>query len=705
MKNRKEILYMLFCVLNIYIAALLLYHFDEGTYNFKKYAVEILSGISFMSRHWLCSIGVLIHILGTAVYEFFASKKRRSREDTALWISVLTSVPMFLISICPIISGEGDRYIAAQMILLPAAAGAGIWLGRLLAGRYKGVKQFYLPDILYIAVCVVLSAAVCIGLGTESGNCEFENSDTFILGYTLFETEDFERFCLYVIVGVFISGILYSLFSEFEYVQERLVRAIMAAFIIFMPVSVFMYIKNYDSLLWNFMYELPFAQTIAVFAALCGVLVGYYIRILRVGGDEDFDKRKRLIKTAVTFVVIAVVFCAFEWRFFLMPKVNVWESMKVDENAIVQIEVSDEGTYDGKIYFTRDPECIQKIVDYIKTQRGVSVINLPNKEDSDCYTVTAYDKDYEEVFCISSYCKGEIWAVGKVGVYSSNKIVLPKQYYGMENTAKESYYDLVTSGRPMTKEEKLGYIKNNVIWPPTYGVWSNLIADDDRDIRLAVVGKIAENKADETERYTGLSYEEECLLEQMMHDEDIAVRKMVYGLIGGDGYMDVSGAELYEAAITENDPKLRFYAVNNWIDYVISENYEYNKIRAEEYVRGRFNAYVNDIDKLPYACALVKLDQGFYYRYVKEYLETLPDDEYGDIKAAVREMFSLPEWRETESGSLVRTSAETDFEPEEQTNEPAEQTNEPEEQTNVYVGGTMTQNIAGADIRLYESEK
>ena len=128
MKNRKEILYMLFCILNIYIAALLLYHFDDGSYNFKKYAVEILSGISFMSRHWLCSIGVLIHILGTAVYEFFASKKRRSREDTALWISVFTSVPMFLISICSIIRGRGDGYIAAQMILLPAAAGKGAYL-------------------------------------------------------------------------------------------------------------------------------------------------------------------------------------------------------------------------------------------------------------------------------------------------------------------------------------------------------------------------------------------------------------------------------------------------------------------------------------------------------------------------------------------------------------------------------------------------
>ncbi|MBQ9518464.1 MAG: hypothetical protein IJR59_01030 [Firmicutes bacterium] len=652
MKTRKiraeDVIFLLFCIFDIYILPVILTYKDAFA-DFGKKGFDIAKACSALTG-WAGGFGAFILMFGAAVYVFFKNKKQRSGDNT-LWTAVFTLLPLEVFALAAVIYGDSSGYGAVMLYIPVIFVCGGIWLGRLIAGKYKGIRQFYAADILYIAACAVLLAASGIFM---------QNDVLSPIGTAVLLAE------------LFLLSLLYGRFSEFEYIQERAVRAMLVAALVFMGVSFGFAARNFD-FSKIFYAEMPqyyywngfkggrqsFLKTYSSFAAAVsvisltagiGVAVGYYLRIMRLGGaeesNEEKEKRRKVIFCGITAAVLLLC-TVYQARFLAFKRVSLYDLLNAGTAKTIAISLSTDNG-ENTIY-TLSKDGIEKILDTLKNEKAVEVRTLPHKHKTDGYTVTAYSEQ-GKMFRLEMRQRGEM----DISVYEPEiigyDVILPKQYYGFEPTKINEYADIINSAAEPDTEEKLRFIdadQDNYLIKAS--VWESFVTDRDVKVRQAAAAKapsvklIAKFAADKDEGVKAAAYK---LLEERCFNwkREYFVENGIYDL-------------LQELADTEKDEKYRFYAVNCFASAVKKVHYtEWSGKRTVfKDFQGKYLNSSNDIDKLTYACAMLLSGDKKYLDEIREIADRLPD-EYGEIKEFIPVIFTRAGYVELKDGSFENTA-------------------------------------------------
>ena len=600
---------------------------------------------------WLCSVGGILQILLTAGYEYFACKRERKRDDTALWLLLSVMLPVMLLLpfdfYCELFEDVLVIPVTAGVFLAaPLLSAAGIWLGRLAAGKYKGIKKFYKTDIVYIVLSIAL-AGVCWAFIYK--NSQMTGFDSF---------SDVTE--LYIPALYFVLAVLYGRFSEFEYMQERLARAMTVGALAFMPCGFAYYNYEYVGRLhWKFeidglIHYTAYAAVIASGIALAGVVFGYFLRIMKLGGDEPRIKKplvKRLMPPVIAVLTIALLAGGIKiyqrYRYYFNNRsVALWDMLETNEEDIFLVDfIYWENTCEPQRLLSIDRETIHGIAQAVKSEKTVKRDYFPMKnKEGEGYTLNVYNDKYEFLFGLDMYSLmvGELYTnVGEE--HEGDRLFIADQYYGREPSKAKQYREIMLKGkisdreksellldegetdyydglskeifceRSRTTEEKRAILKKDRV---PGQILMLLIDDEDPQIRLDTVVRAGYLMAD-----TG--YLGWCVQEVLMtaaEDEDVRVRAEAYKLLGCY-YGDEMLQKLFARVNDEPDETARFYAIYAWgmcarynfdggsrphvVNYKngIWANYDFHINFAEE----RFQNETSDICKLAYACVL----QGF----------------------------------------------------------------------------------------------
>ena len=621
----EDIIFFLFCIFNTYILPPVV---DGNFDRMYKNETQLFKNVEKMQAFG-GSVGCFVLMFGAAAYSFYAAKKRADfGRDRPILISLSVFVPLGLVTVYLILKGwlDGFEFAGGYMPFIFAAAG--IWLGRLLAGRYKGVRQFYIADIIYIILCLALAVLFMI----------FEKRNVVT-----------DEISVFFAVTLAVISFMYGRFSEFEYMQERLLRAVTVSAAIFAaacaPFLVTGFAGNFTSCC---AYMSKYIFNTGSIAAI-GVVMGYYLRIMRLGGDEagSVKKQKRIIIINTVFMLLLfLAYTAYSARYFVLKSENVYKLLDADGKDINTIYYSD-----GNVeFFTVSNETIEKMLDVIKTENGVKVSELPRSHDTDGYEMTAYDKN-GMAFVLKMHKRGELSIEintnipAYYGIPADHyNVVIPKQFYGFSPTNREEYLSIMKTAAKPTFDDKMklitGSSQDMIRDFPDF--WEELIKDPDVDIRLAAVENINDT----------------ALLTKLAQDKDKDVKAAAYEKLKAmhfskdfdfDMWTDTDSwgriDEFSELAENEPDEVYRFYAVNLLAYYMTSyaEGYLGEKVDADWlylYLNGEYENSHTDIDKLTYKCAMKVCGYDGYYEDIGRLAEALPDEgKYAEIKKTVRDMF------------------------------------------------------------------
>ncbi|MBQ9518667.1 MAG: hypothetical protein IJR59_02095, partial [Firmicutes bacterium] len=469
MKTKKiraeDIIFFLFCIFNTYILPPVV----DGNFDvIYKNETQLFKNVEIMQAFG-GSIGCFALMFGAAAYSFYAAKKRADfGRDRPILISLSVFVPLGLVTVYLILKGwlDGFEFAGGYMPFIFAAAG--IWLGRLLAGRYKGVRQFYIADIIYIILCLALAVLFMI----------FEKRNVVT-----------DEISVFFAVTLAVISFMYGRFSEFEYMQERLLRAVTVSAAIFAaacaPFLVTGFAGNFTSCC---AYMSKYIFNTGSLAAI-GVILGYYLRIMRVGGESEYKKStdRAVLITGVIITAAFVGYAAYYARYFAYESKSLYDIAGA-ENA----DITAMCFYDGKNELvTASGGSINKMLDIIKNEKGAIVSTLPYKHSGDWYELVAYNAD-NMVFTLNMRNRGEMeLTTFTKDVPTAYRVVLPRQYYGLNNSDKEDYISIIKSAAPPTYDEKMGIINasnENLIYAIP-GMWKSFLDDPDPQIRRAAAEK------------------------------------------------------------------------------------------------------------------------------------------------------------------------------------------------------------------------
>lgn len=600
-----EILYLLFCVFNIYLLPLILGKALFG-YSGWKSLIELWPRVV---RIWINGFGCFVIMLGAAVYEYY--NKKSQIKDGAIWLYIFAVLPHIAFGLISALIGGLDSLTLIDNFQPLIFAGGGIWLGRLASGKYKGIKQFYTPDLLYILGCILVFAV----------------SSGFLFKDIL--SEEYE---LYIGLILLLISAVYGRFSEFEYIQERLLRAVMTVSLVFTAAFI-VYFCEKQGYASNpaFVFE-DFA--IAFFkpsaTAVIGVCMGYYLRIMRLGGDRAYykkDTKKTVLKYIVAVSAVLFVPVFIEARYYFQKQVNICEAAGIDltDAAIISICDSDDGT--GRVY--TDKDCINKVAEILKTEKGTEVKTLPGRKKSGFYRINVFDKNGAIILYLNMEHKGEL-SVGNYKNGKSGKYILTKQYYDTEDTKKDDYVNALKNSMPQNTEQKLEFIKEIDCGIFDYYImqsfFKNYVIDRSKEVRLAAAEKLGSMEY--------VIFKE--IYMPVLLDENAEVKAAAYESLEKSGavadYNDID-----DLVDKEKDGKYRFLAIVFWGKTVREED----KQTLTEYFRGRYENAEEDIDKLAYICALLETGDNEFIGEAMDILQRLPDtQDYEKIKTVAGEIIN-----------------------------------------------------------------
>ena len=662
----KEILYIFFCIIDIYILPLLL-NYKDVFLNLGKnefYAAEACAAMT----GWAGGFGGLMLLIGTAVYEFFACKRRMGQKsDNAVWTAVFALVPLAVYALISTVKGENSGYGVVMLYMPVVFACGGTWLGRLMAGKYKGIKQFYAADIIYILACAVLSV-VC---------------DMFLKKNVLTDIG-----VAFLFTDLFLLSVIYGRFSDFEYMQERALRAMLISALVFTAVAFAFCINFFDfskifykemgqSYYWKesffnggrknilkiYTSFAGFISSISA-AAWMGTVTGYYLRIMRVGGTDEINKKREqrqriILYTAATAVLS--VYLGYHARFWFFESVKLYDLIGADASKITAIGIKCDNYEENGFSenYTLSRESIEEIIDILKNENGVVVDELPQKHDTERYSLTAYDI-HGLYFDIEMSQRGEmlVRAITPRGKYN---FIIPRQYYGLEKTKLNNFIKIIRSAPEPSYTEKIRFItaREKDIYFDTVSVWEKFLTDEDTRVReLAAENVPCVN-----------------MLAKFALDKDMDVKAAAYNALvdcyfngNNKAYYEenCAGNALFDLANGETDEKYRFYAVNCLAEAARRTIYPEWTKKSEifMYFHGKYMNSFKDIDRLTYACAMLISGDERYCDEIKEIAKRLPDDgEYADIKQRAIDICEAkrykksgydPSLRENDSSPMLR---------------------------------------------------
>ncbi len=220
---KAELLFMALCVLNIYIIPFaFVYRVFLNTYMLEKFIV--------VSGKWICGTGGAFTMLAAAVY----GALKKEKDEKWIWTDILLGLPAAVIDVIMLIKADmpQNEFITREyefvmmfvrIILLLFQTAAGMWLGRLITGKYKGERQLYPLDIIYTAAACVCCYILCAASKTS----------WIIINVSRDSCYDRNRYGM-VIILFFAVSVLYGIFSKAEELHERVVRAMTVGFLAFL---------------------------------------------------------------------------------------------------------------------------------------------------------------------------------------------------------------------------------------------------------------------------------------------------------------------------------------------------------------------------------------------------------------------------------------------------------------------------------------
>ena len=454
-----------------------------------------------------------------------------------------------------------------------------------------------------------------------------------------------------------------------------------AAFLLFMPLGYADFANSNIFVTYNSPHKIDFkslseysanAAAIAVGIAAVGVLIGYYLRIMKLGGNEQPVKRTVILKRAAFFVMAAGIYFFVvkavnfynEYKYwFAACEVNVWESLETDENDIFMLEMVDLGygySDETQKTYTVDKDAIFEFVNEVKKEYATEYGSGLQRKECMGYKVTAYDKNYNKLFILrmDSHGKGVLEISDGYGD-NMHLLLIPDQYYGKQPTKHDVYRSIIYSHRLKGKERKELISKthenNNYteILNDTYNsgdftdeeklaligspdtslvILCNISKDGNADIRKAAA------KALGRPEYSG-SWSARDRLIRLSRDVP-PVRASAYESLSSYPYYEVIKL-LYEKSKTEEDEKARFYAIISWSSAIkqhFDERsdgwlFEYgaglytNRDYQPKYAAERLVKEESEVCKLAWYCALATLGKEEYKAEGKALYEKIQDEE------------------------------------------------------------------------------
>ena len=641
--SKTDGIYIILSIVNMYIIPfvllwVILNKAELQLYIRKLYDIGISTNIFNTAGLYFLGCGGIVQAILTALYE----KHKKENNETALWIMVLLSVPLVLCGFLTYLHHDtvaNEVAALAGPVAVPVFAAAGMWLGRLAAGKYKGIKQFDLSDKIFTGISVLLFGLYCLNM---FANLPFDVETGFV--------------CILFIFGLACAA--YSRFSDFEYLTDKLVRAVVTGFVVFLPCgAVYRILSNITNMqLGDKYYEnmqyVMLAAPLAAVAAFIGVLTGYYLRIMKVGGDGilkkiPFSKKvKGFFKAAAIFAaVICILYIYAQNRYWFSRKnVNVWDVMGIDENDIYALRVEKEHKTDffddmdnDDAVITVDRAAIHKIVETLKAEKGTRCAFTDNKKDCEPFYIYACDKDRKVLFEISvdTHWCGEYWVnwdmvhgyVGYLYLQKYANILIPAQYYGKQPTKGDFYYN--TAKKAKLKGEDREKFINDSLNSQYYLIMYYGCDPDNKDpkVRAAVADLLGTDTftAEEDDNYGYWS------LRALVDDEDENVKSKAFISLGNYKREDAM-TRLYGAVNTETNEKTRFCAILGYAESIFIN--EKNGDDARKYFKTMADNADNSIfDRLASFCALVRLGEEEYRDEIEILLDNIEDEE---IKTEVR---------------------------------------------------------------------
>ena len=446
--------YIVLSIVNMYIIPMIfMWNYPKDTIQYLNY-YEIYADLGELPRLWFCGIGGILQVILIAIYE----KSKEVKNDKALWLTLVLLIPNFITGIVWIIDDPQNYNSQTGITMLytaPMLAETGMWIGR------ENKKRFYKADINFIAGSIILSAAFCI--------MAIMREPYYSLNNALF---------IYIPLAFLVLCVLYGRFSEFEYIAGRLARAMAVGFIVFMPCGIEWYISEFIIRRTSERFKSPFtvgvtdivlfsalSAAFAVSVALVGVLVGYYLRIMKFGGENKPEKlsvKKILVSIVITAIIISLLITYSENRYWFYRKnANIWDIVNVSEDDIYMIRVGNDmyDVYDDSV-ITKDRTAIHKIVEVLKNERGIKNERLYSYDGyAELFYVNAYDKDYNKLFSVvtgsnrgyyflswngqkETSILGDGYKCTTYDLKDDCTLLIPAQYYGKEAT-KESVLRMI----------------------------------------------------------------------------------------------------------------------------------------------------------------------------------------------------------------------------------------------------------------------
>ncbi len=615
----KELLYILFCVFVIYILPLFLFNNTRPDHE-REQGIRILIFWADDIRAWINGYGCFAFMLGAAAYGYFCEKTvNKGLKDGAVWLYILAVLPYIAVRLIITVKDLESGISAVDNYMPLIFAGTGEWLGRRAAGKNKGERLFYKADIAYIA-----AAALLLGFAAVlAARANLADNNLY-----------------FAAVGLLIISVFYGLLSEFEYVQENFVRAVISvSFLVTLFSGIYFFnTEEYAENLKDLFAAYTTVLFVPSFIVTLGVVTGYYLRIMCFGGDREYtqrDVKKLLIKCGIAVAVIEAVPICIEVRFRFCRQENICELVGLELSDAAMVAVRG---YDN-FYSSMDRDCVQKVIAALREEKGVNVRTLPEKE-SDSFEVLLLDSKGHIVLDWDMVFKGELEIHDGEGSGRVFRFVLPKQYYADKSTAADKYLNIVKNARPQTTKEKIDFI-NSIDFEECNVYNLNIflreyVNDEEHAVRLALAEKFSQPDA---------YYPDDDLLSEFLSDEDKDIRRQIYmGLYKHDTWVYIT--MLQNAEKNETDDICRFYAIlcmgGTWSPYYDHERLQYLYSMRSDTKR-------SDLDKLACNCALLKDER---YEYIladaKACYARIPDtEEYARAKEDAKAIIDRAEKAES----------------------------------------------------------
>ena len=379
-------------------------------------------------------------------------------DEKWIWINIALGLPVTIMGFVFLaksdmpdfvyISRESEFTLSMAYIFITAFQNAaGIRLGRIITGKCRGTRQFYLSDVCYITVSAFCCIVLCAALKKSRIIIDI-NGNSF-----------YERAIFYVIAMFFAMSLLYGLFSRFERLSERLARAMTAGYLIFSVFNIVYISEEYKRFIACHGETLAKSHKIqillgnsgfwpAVFAGIAafGVFAGYYWRLILADREvKKADIKKPVIVFSVAAILIVTAAKLLDNQYLFYRQQSLWSVVDVNKDDIRKLEYK---TLDES-FETENSESINGFVSELVMQRGCVLKTFPqtghNRGLGNGYTVKAFDKSGKLLFELVTIYRGEIDVrTGCGGEYKNYNFLIPAQFYGKEDPRDDVYKSIVT---------------------------------------------------------------------------------------------------------------------------------------------------------------------------------------------------------------------------------------------------------------------